>query len=359
MLPFLSALSSKSLRKLPSHRVASIRFYSEDVQEDSAEKPERVFFKKPEVIDNFPVFDVYMNKKSQEARRKFVVHEKKDKDTMARYNQMSTDQDWTNAWPTASTFKQNAVPLPVNQGYIKSRCENDGLPPTKYANAELMKIPNFLHLTPPHIKKHCNAIKKFCTPWPEQLTTDEQCREFFPIETTTSTYIYDGPSLRDDRARIVTLQIKVSDLNLDARALNKFIKLAEHRYDKETDMLTLVADRCPYRRQNEDYANYLLTTLYHESQAVEEWESEMTEEDYASFEWEKTKSKENVLEALAKVEASGESHESLLKSRKISQYKDSVKRVFDEGESQANLNDYKKSVMDILNLKKTDRKSVV
>ena len=29
----------------------------------------------------------------------------------------------------------------------------------KYGNTELIKIPNFLHLTPPHIKKHCQAIK--------------------------------------------------------------------------------------------------------------------------------------------------------------------------------------------------------
>lgn len=147
-------------------------------------------------------------------------------------------------------------------------------------------------------------------------------------------------------------KIQVSDLNLDSRASNKFIRLAEHRYDKDTDTLTLVADKCPYRRQNEDYANYLLTTLYHESQAVEEWESEMTEEDYASFEWEKTKSKENVLETLTRVEANGESPESLLKSRKVTDYKDNLKRIFDKGESQENLEAYKKSVMDILNLKK-------
>lgn len=37
--------------------------------------------------------------------------------------------------------------------------ENEGIPPGRYANAELMKIPNFLHLTPAHIKKHCEALK--------------------------------------------------------------------------------------------------------------------------------------------------------------------------------------------------------
>lgn len=41
--------------------------------------------------------------------------------------------------------------------------ENDGIPPGKYANAELMKIPNFLHLTPSHVTKHCAALKRKLT----------------------------------------------------------------------------------------------------------------------------------------------------------------------------------------------------
>lgn len=52
---------------------------------------------------------------------------------------------------------------------------------------------------------------------------------------------------------------------MDERARDKFIKLSQHRYDSNTDTLTIVADRCPFRRQNEDYAMYLLTTLYFES----------------------------------------------------------------------------------------------
>ena len=81
------------------------------------------------------------------------------KDEFARANRMSVDQDWTQAWPTNAMFKQCAVPLPVRQGYVKNSAENYGLPPEKYGNCELIKIPNFLHLTPPHIKKHCDAIK--------------------------------------------------------------------------------------------------------------------------------------------------------------------------------------------------------
>jgi small subunit ribosomal protein S35 len=43
--------------------------------------------------------------------------------------------------------------------------------PGKYANIELMKIPNFLHLTPPVIKRQCQLLKPFCTKWPKGLTS--------------------------------------------------------------------------------------------------------------------------------------------------------------------------------------------
>ena len=54
--------------------------------------------------------------------------------------------------------------------------------PVKFANTELMKIPNFLHLTPPVIRRHCAAIKKFCTPWPAGLETDEAVEKHFPLK---------------------------------------------------------------------------------------------------------------------------------------------------------------------------------
>jgi small subunit ribosomal protein S35 len=109
-------------------------------------------------------------------------------------------------------------------------------------------------------------IIEFCTEWPKELDKKEECDQYFPIEITTSNYIYDGPSLRDDRARVVKLKFKLSSLGLNQRATDKFIKLVGERYDKETDFVTIEADRCPYRNQNEDYAMYLLTTLYYESQ---------------------------------------------------------------------------------------------
>ena len=72
---------------------------------------------------------------------------------------MKPDQDWGDVWPTARTFHPGTVPLPVRQGYPA----NDKPIPDKWGNAELMKIPNFLHLTPPVVERHCAAIRsEFC-----------------------------------------------------------------------------------------------------------------------------------------------------------------------------------------------------
>lgn len=70
---------------------------------------------------------------------------------------MPTDQDWPSVWPTARTFHPASVPLPLHQGFVPPG--KGKAPPNKFANTELMKIANFLHLTPPAIKRHCEAIK--------------------------------------------------------------------------------------------------------------------------------------------------------------------------------------------------------
>ena len=70
---------------------------------------------------------------------------------------MSTTQDWPNVWPAAASFRQSVVPLPVRMGY---RRRPEKAPPFKTrGNLELVKIPNFLHLTPAHIERHCQALK--------------------------------------------------------------------------------------------------------------------------------------------------------------------------------------------------------
>ncbi|KAF7225451.1 mitochondrial-like [Nothobranchius furzeri] len=60
-------------------------------------------------------------------------------------------------------------------------------------------------------------------------------------------------------------QLKLSSLKLDDHAWKKMLKLVGGRYCKDSDILTITADSCPLRRQNYDYAMYLLTVLYHES----------------------------------------------------------------------------------------------
>lgn len=117
---------------------------------------------------------------------------------------MKEDQDWTNVWPGTRTFHPAVVPFPVRQGHNKKRAF-----PGKYANAELMKIPNFLHLTPPAIEKHCEALKKFCTQWPKGLETDEKCTEHFPIDVIASDYCHSSPIIRDPLARIVTIKVNM------------------------------------------------------------------------------------------------------------------------------------------------------
>lgn len=57
----------------------------------------------------------------------------------------------------------------------------------------------------------------------------------------------------------------MSSLNLDSHAKDKLLRLVQNRYNSETDVLTLNADRCPMKHQNKDYAMYLLHVLVSES----------------------------------------------------------------------------------------------
>ena len=68
---------------------------------------------------------------------------------------MKADQDWPSVWPAARSFHPGTVPLPLHMGYPASQSPT----PNKWVNAELMKIPNFLHLTPPAVQRHCAAIR--------------------------------------------------------------------------------------------------------------------------------------------------------------------------------------------------------
>lgn len=57
----------------------------------------------------------------------------------------------------------------------------------------------------------------------------------------------------------------MESLQLDQHAEDKLIKLLGDRYDKNSGKITLKTDVCPLKKQNTDYAFYLLTALYFES----------------------------------------------------------------------------------------------
>jgi len=208
---------------------------------------------------------------------------------------MTPDQPWGSVWPAPRTFHPATVPLPVRQGVVQTKAQ---VVPSKYANAELMKIPNFLHLTPPVISTHCSAISKFCTAWPKGLETEEDMDKHFPITITTSDHLNSNSSIRDRRARIVQLRLKVDSLPLDTHARDKMIRLVGDRYNEEMGEMTLTADRCPYRGQNEDYCKYLLTALLHESWRVEDWERKEVEDKEIFKTEEEVGEKREALEAL-------------------------------------------------------------
>lgn len=259
---------------------------------------------------------------------------------------MSPDQDWPNVWPGPRTFHPAVVPLPIRQGV-----NTQGAAPDKYVNLELMKIPNFLHLTPKAIERHCNAIKQFCTPWPENLNTEEEMEQHFPVEIITSDYCHSSPSIRDPSARIVSLKLKLSVLNLNEHARDKFLRLVGPRYDPKTDVITITTDSCPRRYQNYDYAHYLITALYYEAWKFEEWEKDRVDEDHEKFVYEKRGSKLRVEGMFS------------YNNRKIPdtrQYAEAIENYMnDDVEKAENIERYKEAVVELLSLPKFEEREKV
>ena len=58
---------------------------------------------------------------------------------------------------------------------------------------------------------------EFCTPFPKE----EHVFEEFPVTIETTDYVYDGPNIRDDRARSVKLEVKQKR---DRASLGGFIR---------------------------------------------------------------------------------------------------------------------------------------
>nr|SVE91877.1 EOG090X09BG [Daphnia sinensis] len=272
--------------------------------------------------DDFRALDLRLSKSNNMRGNRRKTAYKKTPVHPPRSNKMPVDQDWPSVWPVARVFHPASVPLPLHQGWV----EPGITPPGKFANAELMKIPNFLHLTPPAIQRQCEALKKFCTEWPKELDTDEKIDHHFPIQITTSDYLHSSPTIRDARARIVTLQVKLSTLNLNSHAKDKLLRLVKERYDPVTDILTLVAERCPLRKQNIDYAMYLLNVLVSESWKTEPWENEKSEADMEKYVWEGSQSQRTLQQLLERMPNKAPDLPEVIK-----QYSVNVTRFHNEG----------------------------
>ncbi|XP_029679972.1 28S ribosomal protein S35, mitochondrial [Formica exsecta] len=290
--------------------------------------------------EQFRVLELYSQKRAMQEKRKT----RKISVPPPRATDMPVDQDWPSVWPGARTFHPATVPLPLRQGY-----QEKGVPPNKYANAELMKIPNFLHLTPPAIQRHCEALKQFCTKWPTTLEDKEKCTKHFPVEIITSDYCYSSPTIRDPLARIVSLQVKLSSLYLDTHAKDKLLRLLGNKYNPETDIITITADRCPTKKQNLEYAWYLLTAVYHESWRVEPWEAEKSIADMEYFDWDTSQSRTSLVTLyMWPISPTDYDYETIPHA---TEYKIAVSDLINNGEDQYSTNKYKEAVKNLLSLK--------
>ncbi|XP_041984184.1 28S ribosomal protein S35, mitochondrial [Aricia agestis] len=304
--------------------------------------------KKGEEEEEFRVLDI-LKKRERQQRKKFQRNDVQPD----RSERMATNQDWGNVWPGPRSFHPSSVPLPIRQGYVPK----GQAPPGKKANAELMKVPNFLHLTPPVIKRQCEAIKQFCTEWPKLLNSEEAIEKHYPQEIITSDYCHASPTIRNPLSRIVTLRIKLSNLNLDKHAKDKFLRLVGDKYDEKTDLVTITADRCPVRKQNLDYVNYLLTACYHEAWTVEDWEKEKSLDDMEYYDFDTQPSKKNLVNW--HLRSSGE-EKSLSKEEYVAfdvssipnadEYKDAVSSLFNNAESDETVKKYGSAVRKLLGL---------
>lgn len=187
------------------------------------------------------------------------------------------EEEWTDLWPVARPYNHHLVRLPIRMG----RPTYPGEPPREAdGNAELLKIPNFLHLTPRHIEKHTQALKPLCKPWPKDFDISPRT-----VRVRTNNHLFPGASLRHPRSHVVQLKVQLRDIpNLDARAEKKLIALAGKRFIRKTRTISLVCKECPTREQNRDYALFQLLALWKEAQKKEDWEVTAETEDFTIYE---------------------------------------------------------------------------
>ena len=160
-----------------------------------------------------------------------------------------------------------------------------------------------------------------------ELENEDVIEDHYPVTELTSDYLNSSSSIRDFRARVTTIQFKLSVLFLDPKSRDKFLRLVgEDKYDEETDLITLTADRCPYRKQNSEYCDYLLKALYYESRNREPWENERMGFDQIEYE---IKDENDEVEQKLEI-------------------------LFNQGENSKTLDDYKNSMLQKLNIQKNE-----
>ena len=92
---------------------------------------------------------------------------------------------------------------------------------------------------------------------------------------------------------------------------------------------------------------------------AEEWEQkEITEADRLKYVWEETRSKQNIVKIISKTEnKSIENPQELIDKPQVQDYKKSLSKMFDEGETKKNLEAYKTSVLNLLKLNSNSLKA--
>lgn len=70
----------------------------------------------------------------------------------------------------------------------------------------------------------------FCTEWPSALNNDEKCEQHFPVEIETVDYVSAGTSIRNPKARVVTLRVSstVVNTNLCFKKPNAWLSFQKH-----------------------------------------------------------------------------------------------------------------------------------
>ena len=75
-------------------------------------------------------------------------------------------------------------------------------------------MPMYIYI---HMRTFHSGIDVFlglCTQWPAGLPDDDAIRHHFPVQVESSDYLFSGPSIRDERARVVSFKVACFGVSL-------------------------------------------------------------------------------------------------------------------------------------------------